>query len=698
MIVGAITGLGAVLFFYLLEQSTHFFIYYLANYHVPPPGPGASLPDFSEVRWALIPLITGLGGLLSGLIVYKWAPEAEGHGTDAVIEAFHKAGGFIRGRVPIVKMIASTLTIGTGGSAGREGPVVQIGAGFGSLLATKLKLNEHDRRILLIAGAAAGIGSIFKAPLGGALFAVEVLYKRDVEAEALAPALVASIVGYSIFSSIYGFGRIFSTPHYSFTNPASLVFYALLGLVSAPVAILYIKTFYGTRDLFKRLKLPNHFKPAVGGLLMGLLALLVPQSLSTGYGWIQLIINGKLALTTLAVLLVAKILATSLTIGSGGSGGVFAPSLVIGATLGSLLGTAFNLLFPNIVTDPSAFVVVGMAAFFAGAAGVPITSMIIVAEMTGSYNLLIPAMLSCAISYVLVWRWSIYEKQVPTRADSPAHLGDFNVEVLRDLMAKDVMKRKLVTVSPDMSAKDVAMLITRTRHMGFPVVDKGRLVGIIVYSDLLKIRPEDADKVKVRDLMSKRLVVGYPYESLEVLLRRLYNHNVSRIPIVDPEDPTKLLGLITKSDIVRSHEEVRHGEFVEEIEFFKSTKVGDLMRRHIVVVCPEADVKEAAKLMASHDLPICPVVEGDKLVGVVTYREILNCFLTGECGPVSEIMSKKFRVISPDENLAEAMRLMAEGKTESLVVVRKGQEKPVGILLERDIFRAYWLEYSALHG
>lgn len=424
VLIGIVAGLGAAIFFFLLQNATALFLSYLGGYTPPSPsGEGASVePDWSAVRWWILPMIPAFGALLSGFLVYTWAPEAEGHGTDAVIESFHRAGGYIRKRVPIIKTIASVITIGSGGSAGREGPIAQIGAGFGSWLASALKLSEHDRRIMVVSGMAAGVGSIFKAPLGGALFAIEVLYMQDFEVEALIPSLISSAVGYSVFSSIYGFAPIFQTSQYAFTNPLSLLLYAMLGLLLAPAAIGYIKVLYGLRDkVFRKLGVPNHVKPAIGGLILGLSALFVPQTLGMGYGWIQLAIYGKIPLTTLLLIGVFKIIATSLTISSGGSGGVFAPSLVIGGMLGGVIGMVFNILFPTVAPAPGAFIVVGMAAFFAGAAHVPIASMIMVAEMTGNYELLIPAMIACAISHLSVWRWTIYEKQVPTRTDSPAH-------------------------------------------------------------------------------------------------------------------------------------------------------------------------------------------------------------------------------------------------------------------------------------
>ncbi len=400
VIVGIIGGLSAAVFYWLLDFSTNIFL--------------NSLPVNLGNPY-LIALIPALGGLIAGPIIYLLAPEAEGHGTDAVISAYHERWGSIRARIPIIKTVASSITIGSGGSAGREGPIAQIGAGFGSVLAKILNLEVSDRKIIVVAGVAAGIGSIFKAPLGAAIFGIEVLYKRDFEVEAFIPAIIASVVGYSVFASIFGWEASFKTPTYIFQEPLELILFGVLGVICALTAVFYVKTFYGLRDLFRRLSIPNLFKPAIGGLALGITALFFPQILGTGYNVIQATFYNQIPLMLMLTLVFAKIFATSFTIGSGGSGGVFAPSLYIGAMLGGALGQIFYMFFPEIVYQPAAFALVGMAAFFAGAAKVPIASIIMVSEMTGGYSLLVPLMLASAISYILSGEITIYESQKERR-------------------------------------------------------------------------------------------------------------------------------------------------------------------------------------------------------------------------------------------------------------------------------------------
>lgn len=698
VLIGVFAGLGAALFSFFLQQATAFFLGYLAGYIPPlPAGEGELVePNWSTVKWWILPLIPALGAILSGFVVYSLAPEAEGHGTDAVIESFHRAGGYIRRRVPFIKTLASAITIGSGGSAGSEGPMSQIGAGFGSWLASVLKLSEHDRRIMVVSGAAAGVGSIFKVPLGGAFFGIEVLYRQDFEIEALIPSFVSSVVGYSVFSSIYGFAPIFQTHEYVFTNPLTLFFYAMLGLLLAPAAIGYVKTFYGLREkVFRRLNIPNYLKPAIGGLVLGISALLVPQTLGTSYGWVQLAIYGKIALTSLLLIGIFKIIATSLTISSGGSGGVFAPSLVIGGMLGGAIGIIFNTLFPGFVPALDAFVVVGMAAFLAGAAHVPIASMIMVAEMTGNYALLIPAMLACSITYLLVGKWTIYEKQVASRVDSPAHRGEFIIDVLEQMPVAKVASKRVVTLSPTSSVKELAKLVSKTEHLGYPVVEDGRLAGIVTYSDLLKVPVAEADSKTVGEIMTRKLHVTYPHENLDSALRKMQNYGVGRLPVVDPHNQTKLVGILTRSDLIKGHEDVRHSGIIKrKADLFDRVTVGGIMSRNVVTVTPDTTISEFYKIVGSYGYQGYPVLQDGSLVGMVTFKGLIDCMMGGrKRKTVSDIMEKNYEVAYVDETVSEAILKMYRSRVGRLAVVdRTKPDKLLGIVSKTDIVLIYVLE------
>lgn len=559
ILIGIVSGFGATLFYLGLGIVSNYILGGVGGYY--PPSPAGELPlfdppDIESNRWILF-LLPAAGGLLAGILIFTFAPEAEGHGTDAVIDAYNNKRGIIRKRVPFIKALSSIITIGTGGSAGREGPIAQIGAGFGSSLATFLKLSDRDRRIMLICGTAAGIGSIFKAPLGGSLFAIEVLYKGDMETEGLVPAFISSTIAYSIFSSFFGWGHIFSTPSFNFTQPSELIFYGILGILCAATAILFVIIFYGMRNkFFKPLNMKPHFKPAVGGLFVGLIAIFFPQVLGTGYGLVQMAMNGDLVTLSIGlmmVLVIVKIIATSFTISSGGSGGVFAPSLVIGGMVGGAYGQIMNSIFPSIITQPGAYVLVGMGALLAGIAKVPIAAIVMVSEMAGNYNLLAPLMVASTLSYLLSGKWTIYEKQAESRAVSPAHRREMTVDILERALVKDAMNTNIVTIPSSLTAQGVLDLIHKYGYTGFPVVDEGELVGMMTFEDAQRIPVEERDITRVEDAMTKNLIVIKPEESLEDALGKLLDRKFGRLPVVDNKDHTKLLGLVTKYDIIRTH-------------------------------------------------------------------------------------------------------------------------------------------------
>jgi CIC family chloride channel protein len=561
ILIGVVSGLGAILFNFLLNTGTRFFMQDLTGFVLPP---SAAVRHFLGIplgRWIMI-CIPALGGLISALIVFSLAPEAEGHGTDAMIDSFHRKKGIIRRRVPVVKTIASAITIGSGGSAGKEGPIAQIGAGFGSFLASLLKVSDRERRTMLLAGAAGGIGAIFKAPLGAALFATEVLYRKEAfEFEALIPCILSSIVGFMVFTFYDGNATIFHIPQFSLATPAQLPFYAVLGVLCAATGYPYVRFFYGARDrFFRRLNLPKHVKPAIGGLMVGLIAVFLPQVLGGGYAWIQSAIDGHLAVSLMAALVFAKIVATSCTISSGGSGGVFAPSLFIGSMLGGAFGDMCHRFFPHIVAEPSAFVLVGMGGFFAGVAKVPIAALIMVAEMTGGYSLIVPMMIVSSLSYLLLGNISLYEKQVPARVDSPAHIGDFVVDIMDRLTVRNavVEERKAEVIPESMPFEQILRLMLASNQQDFPVVDKKEnLTGIISMTDL---RQAMADKEVHNLLLAKDIAMGGVTtvtmdDTVNTALGVMADLDVRELPVVSKDDPRKVIALVSRKDITRAYHE-----------------------------------------------------------------------------------------------------------------------------------------------
>jgi CIC family chloride channel protein len=482
--IGIVAGIGAVLLFRGIELATQFFLGDLVGYLPPRPiGEGKPVREAMARPW-LLPVATALGGLISGIIVFTLAPEAEGHGTDAAIDAIQHKAGKLRARVPPIKLVASAITIGSGGSGGREGPTAQISAGFGSLMSQWLGLSVADRRIAVSAGMGAGIGAIFRAPLGGAVMAAEILYIHDLEVEALMPSLIASIVGYSIFGAIEGWEPIFGAqPSLGFQDPLTLVYYAGLGIACGLVGMLYAWTFYNTAGAFNRLRLPQWLKPALGGLLVGLLGLKVEGALHTGYGWVQIGMSDQLMTLPLWLVLVlpfAKILATSLSIGSGGSGGIFGPGMVIGGMLGAAVWRLGEGVLPQMPNSPATFVIIGMMALFGGIAHAPLAVMLMVAEMTGNLSLLAPAMVAVAVSTALVGDHTIYRAQLPDRSHSPAHRVRFGIPLLSTVLVRDAMVREPVAPA---SSQQVTVSVHDTLDVAMQQLSGHNLTRAVVVED-----------------------------------------------------------------------------------------------------------------------------------------------------------------------------------------------------------------------
>ncbi len=559
IIIGIISGLGAIVFHFLCQLGQYLFLDLIAGYRPPSPaGEDHIFPpsDTPFRKWLLI-FLPAAGGLISGWIVYRFAPEAEGHGTDAAIEAYHEKGGFIRGRIPIIKTIASAITLTTGGSGGREGPIAQIGAGFGSFLATRLGLSERERRIMLAAGMGAGIGAIFRAPLAGALFAAEVLYRDpEFEAEVIIPAGIASVVAYCLFCLVFGWGSLFSSPDFVFNNPVELFPYTVLAFVLVGAGYLYVKCFYGVHALAKSINIAPHLKPAIGGLFTGIIGYFLPETLSFGYGYAQMAIEEKLPVLMLLFIAFGKILTTSFSIGSGGSGGVFGPSVVIGGALGGAVGKIFHQIMPDVVSSPGAYVVVGMAGFFAGVSNAPISTIIFVSEMTGSYHLLLPCLLVCSLTYLFSTPWTIYIKQVRNKLESGAHRGDFFVDVLSQIRVRDLMPylRKVQLIPEDMPFEEFKKKIfTKSSQQYFPVVNKdNKLTGIFSINDVRAVLfDSEIDNIVVmKDIANKDIIYTTPSEDLNQVMRKFTIKNLNRIPVVKDEDHTELIGMLDRKEVI----------------------------------------------------------------------------------------------------------------------------------------------------
>ncbi len=558
LIVGVGTGYGAVAFRYLIRL-----VDWLGYDWFP------SVTQSWGVSYVLI--IPTLGGLIVGPMIYFFAREAKGHGVPEVMEAVALKGGRIRPVVAIVKSLASSLSIGSGGSVGREGPIVQIGSALGSTLGQLLHLSDDRIRNLVACGAAGGIAATFNAPIAGVIFALEVIL-GEFSVQRFGTVVISAVAASAIGRAVFGDVPAFAVPiEYGLASAWEYLFYLVLGILAALVGVIFVRALYWSEDVFERWKsVPEWVQPAIGGALLGAIALLYPlvtgvhwerspQIFNVGYQVIEQALSNQLAVSALLVLLVLKLIATSLTLGSGGSGGIFAPSLFMGAMLGGAFQYLIQMIFPAITAPPGAYALVGMGAVFAAAAHAPITAVIILFELTGDYRIILPLMLTVVVATLvaqpLLKGESIYTLKLTRRGVNLRRGRD--VDVLQAVLVEEVMRRSVDTVSTDITLPELSDIFTRTRHHGLIVLDKqGKVWGIVTITDLdravsrnLPRRTTVAEIATPRD----RLLVAYPDETMGEVLTRLSRRGLGRLPVVSREDPDHLLGIIRRADIVRAY-------------------------------------------------------------------------------------------------------------------------------------------------
>jgi chloride channel protein, CIC family len=519
-----------------------------------------------------IPLLMVGGGLFVGLVAWKLAPEVAGHGTDATIRSFHRQAGKVRLRVPILKTITSAVTLGTGGSGGREGPVSQIGGGFGSLWASLVGLSDRDRRIALASGMGAGIGAIFRAPLGGAVYAAEILYTGDFEPEVFVPGIISSVVAYSVYSSIFGFHTLFATSaafaNYAF-NPERLPLYAALGIACGAAGILFTWMYQRGDSWFGGQKWARPWAPAIGAglasaVFIGTYVLLPEQghfaslsSLSIGYGFVQVAVAGDLGTFTYGLIalligaVVIRMVMTTFVVGSGGSAGLFGTSVVVGAFLGTAVGGTCHLAFPGLVPTSvvPVFAIVGMMSFFGGISKAPLGVLIMVVEMAGSYTILPAAMISIFVAYVVTGPYHIYSEQLPSRLQSPAHREEYQSYFLATTTIGDIASHESVPVPPSMTVGDAIDVAVLHGRAVLSVESPGAWHGALRLADLLKVSPEHRAELRASDLARPvDLLLSADLTAAESL-RRMDERNTDVAAVVSAEGPSRVLGLVTRRGI-----------------------------------------------------------------------------------------------------------------------------------------------------
>ncbi|MGD8775224.1 MAG: chloride channel protein, partial [Syntrophobacterales bacterium] len=505
----------------------------------------------------LIIALPALGGLLVGPIIYFGAREAKGHGVPEVMEAVALRGGRIRPRVALIKILASGISIGSGGSVGREGPIVQIGSSIGSTLAQILKVPHFRQRTLVGCGAAAGIAATFNAPIAGVLFAVEVLL-GDFGLTTFSPVVLSSVTATSISRYYLGDFPAFIIPSYKVISLWEFLFYPLLGIAAGFAALLFISSLYKCEDLFEALKMPEYFKPALGGFLLGCILWKWPHVFGVGYGSINLSLENQLPLLLLFTLIFVKIVATSITLGSGESGGIFAPSLFIGAMTGGSFGYIVHRLFPLITASSGAYALVGMGALVAGTTHAPITAILIIFELTGSYKIILPLMISCIVSTIITTslkRGSIYTIKLSRRGVDIAY--GWEQSILQALKVRDIMNDQVVTIPEQMQLVDVINTLKNKDVSYLHVIDdSGALTGIISFRDIRPVLQEETVKrlIIARDVATTDVVTIRPFDNIQLALREMGGRGISQLPVVAESDNRKVIGTVSKRDVLAAYD------------------------------------------------------------------------------------------------------------------------------------------------
>lgn len=549
VIVGLTAGLGAVGFRHLIEFIQSIFY-----------GSGENLLELVQViPWYLKVWVPAAGGLVVGPMVYFLAREAKGHGVPEVMEAVVLKSGVIRKRIVFIKTLASAICIGTGGSVGREGPIVQIGSAIGSTIGQMLRISADRMRTLVGCGAAAGIAATFNAPIAGSMFALEVIL-GDFGLAIFSPIVISSVTATAVSRYFLGDSPAFFVPVYQLISAWEFPLYAAMGLFCSVVGVTFTTVLYRLEDVFNNLKFPEYLKALIGGLILGFMGLLFPYILGVGYGSIDLSFMQLLPWWLMLVLVPCKIFATSITIGSGGSGGIFAPSLFIGAMAGGFFGTVAHIIFPGVTASPGAYSIVGMGAMVSATTHGPLTAILMLFEMTGSYKIILPLMLACILSSLAARHFlndSIYTLKLARRGVNIRAGKELNV--LQSIIVKDVMNPEVETIPEDLSLRKLSEKISKSKHNSFPVVNKeGSLSGILSFLDYRNALFDEnlKDLIVAKDIATTNVVTASLDDNLHKALEKISSRDFSILPVVSPDDSSQLLGILTRRDIISTYNKV----------------------------------------------------------------------------------------------------------------------------------------------
>lgn len=546
--VGMATGFGAIAFIKLIEYFNGLFFGLTDQILTTAVG----FSEWGGYKW-WFPIIPMLGGFLVGPIVYKFASEAKGHGVPEVMNSVARLGGIIRPRVAAAKTVASAICIGSGGSAGREGPIVQIGSALGSTVGQWFRMSGDRVKILVGCGAAAGISAVFNAPIAGVIFSLEIIL-GDFAIKTFAPVILSSVIASVIVRTFMGNHPAFEVPSYSLVSAWEIPMYVVMGIVLGGVSVLFTRTLEAFEDFFDNLKIPDVTKPALGGLLLGIVAIFYPQTLADGYQTIRLTLYGNMTVWLLLILIFMKLMATSLTLGSGNSGGIFAPSLFMGAAAGGSFGALMNLLFPTVTATPGAYALVGMAGLIAGATHAPITALLIIFEMTSDYRIILPLMVTVVFSALVAGKLfphSIYTIKLARRGIELK--GGKDINVLKAHLVSEVMDSEFETLPSWTNLHDIFGTIERSRESYFIVTNRqGLMKGVLSFQDIRNLLSQhDLDYLVVaQDVVHADTAVLHPDDDLE-RAQSLFGHgDFALIPVVRPAEPGKVISVVRREALV----------------------------------------------------------------------------------------------------------------------------------------------------
>ncbi|GMT43009.1 MAG: chloride channel protein [bacterium] len=507
-----------------------------------------------ELLW--IPVVLAVGGLIVGILNHYLNPAG---GTGSVAEVMKWAAvdqGKISSRVIWFRPLASAITIGTGGSAGREGPIVQVGAAIGSWVGKRIKASSERIRLLAGCGAAAAIAAAFNAPLGGIIFSIELIL-GDFNIKVFSPLIFASVIATVTARHMEGNVPAFQIPQYFMVSAWEIIFFVILGLLCGLLAALFYRVYFIVCDRVKKLKVHPILLPALGGMVVGIIAILFPDILGNGYGSMDKVLTGKMAWSLALALIFIKIIATSITIGSKGSGGKFAPALFIGSMAGGVFGAGVNFFFPDITGPPGGYALVGMGAVMSAVAHAPLTNILMVFELTDNYQVIAPIMVACisaTFMYSYFFSNSIYIEELRLRGVSI--WGGRESSIMSEIKIKDVMTKKFETIPEDMPFKKILNLISRSKEMYFPCVDeKGRMTGVISLQDLREIMFESdlADLVVAKELAQEKVISLYPDENLNDAMERFAIKDLDELPVVSRHSANKILGILKRKDVISAY-------------------------------------------------------------------------------------------------------------------------------------------------